>query len=98
MCPVHAAAKLISSIYKLGIHPAKVPDLKINTVLHKGSHGVSSKMITFEEFYTVPDIVHNAADSNIRTRNRNNLASTNLFSGSHTNIRRGLHPAFHLEH
>jgi hypothetical protein len=176
MCPVRAAAELVTSMYKLGIPPVQVPNLKINTVLHKGklstipssmilerirsavkslgedklgfsendvgthsnrsggamgmylagtpvytimllgrwssdafmryirkqvlnmSHGVSSKMITFEEFYTVPDFVHNAADGDIRTRNRNNLATTNSFSGSHTNMRRGLHPAFHLEH
>ncbi len=176
MCPVRAAAELVSSMYKLGIPPAQVPDLKINTVLHKGklstipstmilerirsavkslgedklgftendvgthsnrsggamgmyltgtpvytimllgrwssdafmryirkqvlnmSHGVSSKMITFDKFYTVPDFVHNAADGDIRARNRNNLATTNSLSGSHTNMRRGLHPAFHLEH
>jgi hypothetical protein len=29
------------------------------------SHGISSKMITYEEFYTVPDFVHNAADGNL---------------------------------
>jgi hypothetical protein len=62
------------------------------------SHGVAAKMIAFEEFYTVPDFVHNAADGDLRTRNKNNLASTTSFSGTHTNMRRGLHPAFHLEH
>jgi hypothetical protein len=62
------------------------------------SHGISSKMITYEEFYTIPDFVHNAADGDIRTRNKTSLATTTSFSGSHTNMRRGLHPAFHLEH
>jgi hypothetical protein len=176
MCPVRAAAELISSLYKSGIPSSKVPDLQINTVIHNGalytipssmilerirsavrslgvnklgfteeevgthsnrsggamgmflsgtpvytimllgrwssdafmryirkqvlsmSHGVSSKMIQFEEFYTVPDFVHNAADGDLRTRNRNNLATTVSFSGSHTNMRRGIHPTFHLEH
>jgi hypothetical protein len=62
------------------------------------SHGVSSKMITYEEFYTIPDFVHNAADGDLRTCNNNNLATTSSFSGSHANMRRGTHPAFHLEH
>ena len=176
MCPVRAAAELVSAIYKSGIPHHKIPDLKINTIKLKGklftipsstillriraavktlgveklgfsdqdvgthsnrsggamgmylagtpvytimllgrwssdafmryirkqvldmSHGISSKMITYEEFYTVPDFVHNAADGDLRTRNNNNLATTNSFSGSQTNMRRGLHPAFHLEH
>ncbi len=62
------------------------------------SHGVSSKMITYEEFYTVPDFVHHAVDGDLRTRNNTSLATTSSFSGSHTNMRRGLHPTFHLEH
>jgi hypothetical protein len=62
------------------------------------SHGISSKMITYEEFYTVPDFVHNAADGDLRTRNKKNLATTTSFIGSHTNMRRGIHPSFHLEH
>lgn len=62
------------------------------------SHGISTKMLTYEEFYTIPDFVHNAADGDLRTRNQNNLATTTSFSGSHTNMRRGMHPAFHLEH
>jgi hypothetical protein len=62
------------------------------------SHGISTKMITYEEFYTIPDFVHNAADVDLRTRNNNNLATSSSFSGSHTNMRRGTHPAFHLEH
>jgi hypothetical protein len=62
------------------------------------SHDVSTKMFTYEEFYTIPDFVHNAADGDTRTRNNNNLASTTSFNGSHTNKRRGMHPAFHLEH
>lgn len=55
------------------------------------SHGISFKMITYEEFYTVPDFVHNTVDGDIRTRNNNNLVSTTSFSGSHTNMRRGNH-------
>ncbi len=176
MCPVRAAAELVSAIYKSGIPHHKIPDLKINTIKTKGklftipssmvltrirtavqklgvdklgfseldvgthsnrsggamgmylggtpvytimllgrwssdafmryirkqvldmSHGVSTKMITYEEFYTIPDFVHNAADGDLRTRNSNNLATTTSFSGSHTNMRRGVHPAFHLEH
>jgi hypothetical protein len=62
------------------------------------NHGISSKMITCKEFYTIPDFVHNAADGDLRTRNKNNLATTSSFSGSHVNMRRGTHPAFHLEH
>jgi hypothetical protein len=46
------------------------------------SHGVSSKMITYEEFYTVLDFVHNSADGDLRTRNKNNLAKTSSFSGA----------------
>ena len=176
MCPVRAAAELVSALYNSGLPPSKVPDLKINTVVQNGklfsipssmilekirsavkslgkerlgfaeddvgthsnrsggamgmylagtpvytimlmgrwssdafmryirkqvltmSHGISSKMITYEEFYTVPDFVHNAADGDLRTRNNNNLASTISFNGSQTNMRRGNHPAFHLEH
>ena len=176
MCPVRAAAELVSALYNSGLPSSKVPDLKINTVVQNGklfsipssmilekirsavkslgkerlgfaeddvgthsnrsggamgmylagtpvytimlmgrwssdafmryirkqvltmSHGISSKMITYEEFYTVPDFVHNAADGDLRTRNNNNLASTISFNGSQTNMRRGNHPAFHLEH
>ena len=176
MCPVRAAAELVSALYKLSLPSAQVQNLKINTVFLNGklstipstmilerirsavrslgkeklgfmehdvgthsnrsggamgmflagtpvytimllgrwssdafmryirkqvlnmSHGVAAKMIAFEEFYTVPDFVHNATDGDLRARNRNNLASTTSFSGSHTNMRRGLHPAFHLEH
>jgi hypothetical protein len=174
MCPVLAAASLVSSLYRSGIPHSKIPDLKINTVIIKGSlfsipssmildrirsairllgkeklgftedevgthsnrsggamgmylagapvytimllgrwssdafmryirkqvismsHGVSSKMISFEEFYTVPDFVHNAADGDLRTRNNTNLATTTSFNGSHTNMSQGLHSAFHL--
>jgi len=62
------------------------------------SHGVSAKMITYEEFYTIPDFVHQAADGDLRTRNNNNLATTSTLNGSHTSMRWGTHPAFHLEH
>jgi hypothetical protein len=62
------------------------------------SHGISQKMLTFEDFFTVPDFVHNAADGDLRTRNRNNLASNTSFNGTHASMRLGAHPAFHLEH
>jgi len=55
-------------------------------------------MLTFKEIYTVPDFVHTAADGDMRTRNSANLATTQSFNGSHANMQRGLHPAFHLSH
>jgi hypothetical protein len=54
------------------------------------SHGIANKMLTFEEFYTVPDFVHTAADGDLRNRSNTNLASTQ----SYANMQRGLHPAF----
>jgi hypothetical protein len=62
------------------------------------SHGISQKMLTYEDFFTVPNFVHNAADGDLRTRNRNNLASTTSFNGRASTLRLGVHPAFHLEH
>jgi hypothetical protein len=62
------------------------------------SHRVSAKMITYAEFYTIPDFVHQAADGDLRTRNNYNLATTTTFNGSHMTMRQGTHPAFHLEH
>ena len=62
------------------------------------SHGISAKMLTFEDFFTIPDFVHNAADGDLRNRNRNNLATTTSFNGTHASMRLGAHPAFHLEH
>jgi hypothetical protein len=62
------------------------------------SHGIANKMLTFEEFYTVPDFIHTAADGDMRTRNNTSLATTQNFHGSHANIQQGLHPAFHLSH
>jgi hypothetical protein len=62
------------------------------------SHGISAKMITYEKFFTVPDYVHTSADGDVRGRSNNSLASTSNFDGSHANMRRGLHPAFHLSH
>ncbi len=62
------------------------------------SHGIAAKMLTYEEFYTVPDFVHTAADGDLRCRSNNNIASTQGFNGSHANKRRGLFPAFHLSH
>jgi hypothetical protein len=62
------------------------------------SHGIATKMLTYEQFYTVPDFVHSAADGDIRGRSNTNLASTIQFNGSHANMQRGLHPTFHLSH
>jgi len=62
------------------------------------SHGFSAKMITYEKFFTVPEYVHTSADGDVRGRSKNSLASTSNFVGSHANMRRGLHPAFHLSH
>jgi hypothetical protein len=62
------------------------------------SHGIAAKMLTFEEFYMVPDFVHTSADGDPRTRNNTNLSTTQNFNGTHTNMQRGLHPAFHLNH
>jgi hypothetical protein len=62
------------------------------------SHGIAAKMLTHEQFYTVPDFVHTAADGDIRHRSNRNLATTSNFNGSHANMHRGLHPTFHLSH
>jgi hypothetical protein len=62
------------------------------------SHGISNKMLKYEEFYTVPDFVHTTADGDSRSRNNTSLATTQSFNGSHANMQRGLHPVFHLSH
>jgi len=62
------------------------------------SHGIAAKMLTFEEFYMVPDFVHTSAAGDPRMRNNTNLSTTQNFNGTHTNMQRGLHPAFHLNH
>ena len=62
------------------------------------SHGIAAKMLTYEQFYTVPDFVHTTADGDIRSRSNTNLAATTNFNGSHANMRRGMHPTFHLSH
>jgi hypothetical protein len=62
------------------------------------SHGIAAKMLTNEQFFTVPDFVHTAADCNTCSGNNSNLASTADFNGTHTNMHRGLHPSFHLSH
>jgi len=46
------------------------------------SHGIASKILTFEEFYTVPDFIHTMADGDPRTRNNTNLAITQNFNGT----------------
>jgi len=62
------------------------------------SHGIAAKMLTYEQFYTVPDFVHTTADGDHRGRSNRNLSSSLNFDGSHANMRRGMHPAFHLSH
>ncbi len=62
------------------------------------SHGIAAKMLTFEQFYTIPDFVHTSADVDMRTRNNNSLATTSNFNGTHANMHRGLHPTFRLSH
>ena len=62
------------------------------------SHGIAKKMLTYEQFFTVPDFVHTSADGDTRHRSNTNLASTTNFNGSHANMRRGLHSTFHLSH
>jgi hypothetical protein len=62
------------------------------------SHGIAAKILTYEQFYTVPDFVHTAADGDTRHRSNTNLATTMNFNGTHVNLRRGLHPTFHLNH
>jgi hypothetical protein len=62
------------------------------------SHGIASRMLTYEEFYTVLDFIHTSADDDLRCRHQANLASTGTFDGSHVNMRHGLHPAFHISH
>ena len=62
------------------------------------SHGIAAKMLTYEQFYTVPDFVHTTADGDHRGRSNKNLSSSLNFDGSHANMRRGIHPAFHLSH
>jgi hypothetical protein len=62
------------------------------------SHGLVAKMLTYEQFYTVPGFVHTAADGDFRSGSNTNLALTKNFNGSHVNMQRGLHPTFHLSH
>jgi hypothetical protein len=62
------------------------------------SHGISTKMLTYNEFFTVPDFVHSHADGILQDRGRLTLASSHNLNGSHANMSRGLHPAFHLNH
>jgi hypothetical protein len=62
------------------------------------SHGIAAKMLTYEQFYTVPDFIHTTANGDSRSRSSTNLATSTNFNGSHANMRRGMHPAFHLSH
>ena len=62
------------------------------------SHGISSKMLTFDAFYTVPNFAHSHADGGFVNREGITLASSTHLSGTHANMSRGLHTAFHLNH
>jgi len=62
------------------------------------SHGISTKMLTYNEFYTVPDFIHSNADNGQNYRGGVTLATTIQANGPHANMSRGLHPAFHLNH
>jgi hypothetical protein len=62
------------------------------------THGIAKKMLTYEQFFTVPDFVHTAADGDTHHHSNTNLASTTNFNGSHANVHRDLHPTFHLSH
>ena len=65
----------------------------------QSSTGISTRMLTFETFYTIPSFVHTAADGNLNFSQRNNLSSsTNTLNGPRDALRRGQLPAFHLEH
>jgi len=48
-------------------------------------------MLTYEQFHTVPDFFHMAADGNLRLHNNTNLAATANFNGSHAYMHRDLH-------
>jgi hypothetical protein len=46
MCPVRAAAELVSSIFHSGTPLAKIPELKINMVIQNGKlYTIPSSMI-----------------------------------------------------
>jgi len=62
------------------------------------SHGISSRMLTNNEFYTVPAFVHSHADGGLHCRGGVTLAASTNLHGSHANMSRGMHPAFHLNH
>jgi hypothetical protein len=62
------------------------------------SHGISSRMLTYNEFYTVPAFVHSHADGGLHCRGEVTLAASTNLHGSHANMSRGMHPAFHLNH
>ncbi len=51
------------------------------------SHGIAAKMLTYEEFYTVPDFVHTAADGDLCCCSSTNITTTQGFNGPHTNMR-----------
>jgi len=62
------------------------------------SHGISSCMLTYNEFYMVPAFVHSHADGGLHCRGGVTLAASTNLHGSHANMSRGMHPAFHLNH
>jgi hypothetical protein len=65
----------------------------------QSSTGISSRMLQFESFYTIPSFVHSAADGGLNLFNWINLSSsTNQLNGTHNSVRCGMRPAFHLMH
>ncbi|MFN9979843.1 MAG: hypothetical protein ACK53Y_08015, partial [bacterium] len=40
------------------------------------SHGIAAKMLTYEQFYTVPDLVSTTADGDSRGHSNSNIATT----------------------
>jgi len=62
------------------------------------SHGISAKMLTYNEFFMVPDFVYSHADGNLQNWGGVALVSSHNLNGSHTNMSRALHPAFYLNH
>jgi hypothetical protein len=51
------------------------------------SHGIATKMLTFEESDTIPDFIHTSANGNPRARKNTSLATTQSFNGTHANMR-----------
>jgi len=55
------------------------------------------KMLTYNEFYTVPDFIHSNADNGLNYQGGVTLATTIQANGPHANMSRGLHSLKPLE-